>query len=128
MIKNRNPSIKQTINFTEVNGTGSIRLQNGKTRDVFVYGYFKMFHWWFIVHQDIDYPDYVTVSEASTGQLLIPCCYENAEMALSYAVAMIENKRYHFATAVGDQLVRFKCNLLRRNSSPLTLAISSLWI
>lgn len=111
----------------EVNGTGTIRTTKGTLRDIFVFGYFKMFRWWFMVNQDVHHKDYVIVSEASTGQRLTDYCYPDVESAINGTLQFIEDKHYYFATSVGNQLVKYQCNLERRNTTNLqTIAIDSL--
>lgn len=127
MQKNQNE--KQISDFIEVNGIGTVATKSGY-RDVFVYGYFKKWNWWFIVHRDIKDPRYLTVSEASTGRQLRDETYYTVEDALYFALHIIEEKHYYFATTVGDILVRTQCNLFKRNTTNLqTLAIdTALWI
>lgn len=111
-------NIKTLINFVEVNGIGKIRTGRG-LRDVYIYGYFTMWHWTFIVHQYIEDPQYVTVSEASTGCRLQDECYYTTEDALYYAVPFIREKRYYFATSVGSRLVHWQLSLKDINSTGL---------
>ena len=119
--------MKATCNFVEVNGIGTVRMRSGETRDVFVYGYFRMFNWAFMVHADVETPEYCTVSEASTGCRLENETYYTVDDALYYAIPFIENKRYYFATRVGEMRVHFRQNLEARNTTLLqTLAIDSL--
>lgn len=122
-------SIKTTINFVEVNGIGTIRLTDGTLGDTFVYGYFKMWHWYFIVNQDTYYKDCVVVSEASTGRRMTDYCYDDVERALKGVLPYIEEKHFYFSTTVGDVLVKTQCDLTKRNTTNLqTLAIdSALW-
>lgn len=126
----QNQSEKTTFNFIEVNGLGKIHLVNHDITDVFVYGYFEMFRWHFIVHQDIEDPEHIVVSEASTGCLLRHGVnYADVEAALYYAVPFIKTKRYYFATSVGDILVKYQKNLLKENLGIRTLAIdTALWM
>lgn len=122
----RSQNEKMTIEFIPTNGVGSVMTTEG-LKDVYVYGMFKMWHWHFIVHQDVSDPEFFTVSEASTGMSLKDEVYYTIEDALYYIVPFIESKRYYFATAVGSKLTRTQCNLLRRNIG-LTLTIDSvLW-
>lgn len=122
----KNQSEKMTSNFIEVNGVGIVATLYGY-QDVFVYGYFKMWNWWFIVHQDVETPQYVTVSEASTGRRLLNETYYNVEDALYFAVPFIKEKRYHFATTINNHLVKAKLSLLENNTSNLrTLALNML--
>lgn len=123
-------SEKRISNFVELNGVGKIHLKDHTIADVFVYGFFKMFRWYFIVHQDITDPEHLVVSEASTG-----CCLQNkinyatVEDALYYELPRIQAKRYYFATAVGDILTEHQKNLLKENLSLRTLAIdTALWM
>lgn len=125
-----NQSAKKTSNFVEVNGMGKIHLRNHAIADVFVYGYFQMFGWHFIVHQDIEDPEHLVVSESSSG-----CClqgninYMSVEDALYYELPFIQSKRYYFATSVGDILVKYQKNLLKENLGLRTLAIdTALWM
>ena len=111
-------NIKTSIDFVDINGIGKVRTGRG-FRDAYIYGYFKKWHWTFIVHQSLEDPRYVTVSEASTGCILQDECYYSVEDALYYALPFIEQKHYYFATAVGDKLVRWQVNLLGINSTGL---------
>lgn len=123
-MRRENQNEKTTIDFIEVNGIGTVSLKNGGYQDVFVYGYFKKWNWSFIVHSDIEEPQYVTVSEASSGSRLTEDLYYTVEDALYFALPIITAKRYYFATAVGDILVKTQRNLLKRNTTNLqTLAI-----
>jgi len=123
-------SAKRISNFVEVNGIGKIHLKNHDCADVFVYGYFKMFNWHFIVHQDIEDPEHIVVSEASTGCLLqSKTNYETVEDALYFEIPIIQAKRYYFATSVGNILVAYQKNLLKENLGLRTLAIdTALWM
>lgn len=116
-------------NFIEVNGIGTVATKKGY-RDVLVYGYFIWSRWSFIVHQEIENPELITVSEASTGYRLRHENYSSIEDALHFALPFIEDKRYYFATSVGDVLIRTQTNLLKRNTTNLqTLAIDvALWL
>lgn len=126
-MKKGSQNIKTIINFVEVNGIGTISLTDGTLRDVLVYGYFKKWHWYFIVNQDTYYEDCVVVSEASTGRILTDYCYPDVESALRSVLPYIEEKHYYFSTTVGNILVKTKCNLCKRNTTNLqTLAIDSL--
>ena len=128
-MKRGSRSIKPIISFVDVNGIGTIRLEDNTLCDVFVYGYFKMFRWWFMVNQDVFDQDYVVVSEASTGRRLTDYCYPDVDSALRGVIPFIEDKHYYFSTEVGNILVSTQCNLMRRNTTNLqTLAIDSLWI
>ena len=124
MIQDQNE--KTTSNFIEVNGMGTVSTKVGYL-DVFVYGYFTCFGRWFMVHQDVIRPEFVTVSEASTGFSLKDEQYYSIEDALHFAIPFIKEKRYHFATSIGNALVFTKTNLLGRNTTNLqTLAINTL--
>lgn len=128
-MKQKNQNEKKTIDVILVNGTGTVVMSNNEVRDVSVVGYFKKFHWWFIIHFDVDTPEYLTVSEASTGRQLRDETYYTIEDALYFAIPYIEEKRFYFSTRVGDILVDTQCNLLKRNTTNLqTLAIDSLWM
>ena len=129
-MKRGNRNEKTTFKFIKVNGIGTVATNKGY-RDVFVYGYFTMWNWWsFIVHQDVEDPTLVTVSEASTGYRLQAESYYTVEDALHFAVPFIVEKRYRFATITGRVLVQTQTNLLRRNTTNLqTLAIdTALWL
>ena len=128
-MKQGNQNEKTTSNFIEVNGIGTVATNKGY-RDVFVYGYFKKWHWWFMVHADLENPEYVTVSEASTGRKLRDESYYTVEDALYFSLPFINEKRYYFSTRVGDILVKTQCDLSKRNTTNLqTLAIDSvLWM
>lgn len=126
----KNPKEKMISDFIRLNGFGKITLEDYSIVDTFVYGYFKAYRWHFIVHQDVDDPEMLSVSEASTG-----CClhstvnYEDVEDALYYELPFINTKKYYFATSVGDFLVKSRCNLLKENLGVRTLAIdTALWI
>lgn len=126
-MKQESQNIKLTSNFIEVNGIGTISTRKGY-QDVFVYGYFtKWNRWSFIVHANLEYPELISVSEASTGYLLLDEAYYTVEDALHFIMPFIERKHYCFATRVGDVLVKTQTNLLNRNTTNLqTLAINIL--
>lgn len=128
-MKRENQNEKTISNFVEVNGIGTVATNKGY-RDVFVYGYFKKWHWWFMIHSDVRNPEYVTVSEASTGRQLRDEAYYTVEDAIHFSLPFIDEKRYYFSTTVGDILVKTHCNLFRRNTTNLqTLAIdTALWM
>ena len=69
----------------------------------------------FIVHHDIDNPEYFAVSESSTGALLMDFCYLTPEDAYSAALTVISNKKFHLATVIGNKLVESRVNLNRQN-------------
>ena len=126
----QNQNEKKTSKFIRVDSFGKIHLRNHRCADTFIRGYFKMFNWYFIVHQDIEDPENLIVSEASSG-----CCLQDEENyptiqdALFYAVPLIRAKRYYFATSVGDILVAHKMDLLKENLGVRTLAIdTALWM
>lgn len=123
-----NPLKKTISEFYPVNGIGTVVTKKGN-QDVFVYGYFTAWDKWsFIVHQDVEFPEFCTVSEASTGYQLIKECYYSVEDALYFSVPIIESKRYYFSTIIKDILVSTQQNLLQRNTTNLqTLAIDMLW-
>ena len=125
-----NQSEKKTFDFIEVNGFGKVHLKDHTIADIFVYGYFQMFRWYFIVHQDITDPECVVVSEASSGYLLQGHTnYATVEDALYFEVPFIQKKQYYFATSVGDVLVKHQRNLLKANLGLRTLAIdTALWM
>lgn len=120
---------KTTFKFVRVNGTGTVLTTKGY-RDVFVHGYLRFDRWAFIVHQDVLDPEFIAVSEASTGYSLKDESYYSIKDALHFVLPLIYEKRYHFATSVGDVLVKTRCNLLGRNTTNLqTLAIdTALWM
>ena len=124
---NQSQNEKTISNFIEVNGIGSVMTKKG-VRDVFVYGYFTVWdRFSFIVHSDVEHPEFCTVSEASTGCRLLDETYYSVEDALYYAYPFILSKHYYFATTIGDWLVKTQKNLLKRNTTLLqTLAIDSL--
>lgn len=123
--KNRNE--KKIFNFIEVNGFGMVSAKNG-LRDVFVYGYFKWGRWTFIVHQSLVFPKLLSVSEASTGYLLLDKFY-SIEDALRSANSLLEEKQYYLPTLIGDILVGLQRNLFYRNNCLKTLAIdTALWM
>lgn len=124
-MKDRKSKLKQTINFVDMNGVGTVRCHSG-FRDIMVYGYFHRYHWDFIVHQDVEFPDYYIVSEASTGMRMTDNCYDNIEDALSAALSVIDEKQYYFFTRTKDVLVDGKYNLNKRNTNPLTLGVMQL--
>lgn len=124
MQKNQNE--KTIFNFIEVNGVGTVAIGSGY-RDVIVRGYFKRWNWYFMIHHSVEDPQYLTVSEASTGRRLIPETYYSIEDALHFVLPFIDKKRYYFSTTTQNILVRTQCNLLRRNTTNLqTLAIDTL--
>lgn len=119
MIHPRNPKEKN-FNFVLSNGIGSVRsAPYGKLRDVEVLAYFTMWRWTFIIHRDLKEPQYLTVSEASTGLQLIEESYYTIEDALWFVLPFIEAKHYYFATAVNNNCVKYRCNLLSRNTTGL---------
>lgn len=122
---------KMTFKFIPVNGTGTVALKNGGYCDVFVYGYFtKWNRWSFIVHQDLNDPELITVSEASTGYQLRDESYYSVEDALHFSLPFIEEKHYYFATYIARVLVKTRTNLLSRNTVNLqTIAMDTvLWL
>ena len=123
-------SEKTTFEFVEVNGFGKIHLKDHTIADVFVYGYFKMFRWYFIVHQDITDLEHLVVSEASTGCLLQDKTnYMTVEDALYFEIPKIQAKQYYFATSISNILVKYQKNLLKENLGLRTLAIdTALWM
>lgn len=124
-MKDRKSKLKQTINFVDMNGVGTVRCHSG-FRDIMVYGYFHRYHWDFIVHQDVEFPDCYIVSEASTGMCMTDPCFAVMEDALSAALSVIDEKRYYFFTRTKDVLVDGKYNLNNRNTNPLTLGVMQL--
>lgn len=124
----KNQSLKQIINFVDINGTGTVRCINNVMRDIEVVGYFKKYHWTFIVHRDIQYPDCYVVSESSTGMCLTDFCYDTIEKAIKNTIPIIDEKRYYFFTRVNDELVSMKYNLFSRNTNLITPAINQLCI
>lgn len=129
-MKRGNQNEKTTFKFIRVNGTGTVATNKGY-QDVFVHGYFTMWNRWsFIVHQDVEDPNLITVSEASTGYRLQDENYYTIEDAFYFAIPFIVGKQYRFATSVGNELVRTQTNLLKRNTTNLqTIAIdTALWL
>lgn len=129
-MRQENQNERMTFNFVEVNGVGTVAAITGYC-DVFVYGYFtKWGRWSFIVHQDVQNPKLVTVSEASTGYRVRNETYFSIEDALHFSLPFIEDKHYHFATSVGKVLMKTGTDLLKRNTTNLqTLAIdTALWL
>lgn len=124
---NQSQNEKTISNFIEVNGIGSVMTNKGVC-DVFVYGYFTVWNRFsFIVHADVQHPEFCTVSEASTGCRLLDETYYSVEDALYFSYPFILSRHYHFATAISDRLVKTQKNLLRRNTTLLqTIAIDSL--
>lgn len=125
----KSQKLRQTINFVEIDGIGTIRLEDDTLRDIQVVGYFQISRYKFMINRDVHTVDHFVVSEVSTGMRLTDYCYPDVESALNGVVPYIESKNVYFPTAVGDVLVKFQCNLERRNTTNLqTLAIDSLWI
>ena len=124
---NQSQNEKTISNFIEVNGIGSVMTKKGVC-DVFVYGYFTVWNRFsFIVHADVQHPEFCTVSEASTGCRLLDETYYSVEDALYFSYPFILSRHYYFATAISDRLVETQKNLLRRNTTLLqTIAIDSL--
>lgn len=121
--------LSQICNWTCISGTGTIFMQDRTFRDVSVVGYFKMYHWWFIVHRDINYPDCYIVSEASTGCAIMEYCYDTVRDAVESALPIIKAKRYYFFTSTKEKLTKYRYSLLNRNLNIQTLSIdSALWI
>lgn len=121
----KNQNIKTIINFAEVNGFGTVHTKIGY-QDTFVFGYFKKWHWTFIVHRNVLRPELITVSEASTGYNLANKCFYDVEEALCFSASFLDDKRYYLSTTVGDILVKTKCDLLRRNRSLQTIGVDTL--
>lgn len=111
---------KKIINVT---GTGYITLVDGSVRAVDVVGYFKMFHWTFIVHHDIDFPECFAVSEASTGCILLDVCYATIEAAVAAAIYYGNSKQLYFSTATGNIKVKFNRDISKANGCLLTLPV-----
>lgn len=128
-MKRENRKEKTTFKYVPINGFGVVSTLKG-IQDVFVYGYFIMWEKWsFIVHMDVLEPQYVAVSEASTGNLLKDEIYDSVEEALRLTVPFIEERRYLLATVIGDSLVSQGRNLSYANTANIrTLAISTLWM
>lgn len=128
-MKRGSQSEKTTFKFIRVSGFGTVATVKGYV-DVLVYGYFNMWgRWTFIVHQDTENPNLVSVSEASTGYRLQDENYYTIEDALYFAIPFIESKMYRFATTTSRVLVQTQTNLLRRNTNLQTLAIdTALWL
>ena len=135
-MKPENQCEKMTFKLVCVDGVGTVAVRNGGYRDVNVKGYFvhgnlsRWDKWYFIIHQDLKNPEFLTVSEASTGRQLQAETYYTVEDALYFAIPFIRGKHTQFSTSVGDILVRTKTNLLARNTTNLqTLAIdTALWL
>ena len=121
----KNQNIKQTSNFVEINGVGTICGRQGYF-DTYIYGYFTKWRWKFIVHASSENPEWITVSEASTGYRLQNDTYYNVEDALYFALSFLEEKHYYLATRIGDVLVSNQCNLTTRNVGVRTPALDSL--
>jgi len=92
--------------------------------DTMVFGYFKMYNWWFIVNQDVDIPEGFRVSEASTGCQLNQSCYDEIEYCLECSLKFINEKKLFLATIIGNTLVEHQENLLRRNLAPFSETLS----
>lgn len=128
-MKKERQSIKKIIDFVTVDGIGTIRLTDGSLRDIPVYGYFKKWHWYFMVNQDTYNTDCVVVSEVSTGSRITDYCYDDVESALRGVLPFIEEKHYYLSTIIGDVLVKTQCDLTKRNTTNLqTLAIDTIWL
>jgi hypothetical protein len=124
---NEKPIISDFSELVYAEGMGTVMLTNLKTEDVFIVGYFDAYKRRFIIHQDITYPDYFMVSESSTGNSILDYCYETVEEAYIKAVGLLEAKRLHLATVIGNKLVQTQTNLNKRNREVLPLN-TFLWI
>lgn len=115
--------------FIRVNGTGRVTTQGGY-RDIFVHGYFYGYGYYFIVHQDLQDSELVTVSEASTGYQLQDESYYTIEDALYFARIFLEKKKCYLPTSISHTLVKTQRNFLKINTQILkTLAIdTALWL
>ena len=121
-----NPSPGQISDweFVRIDGTGTIQLDKGGVVDIRAVGYFRFYHYLFLVHFDIENPGWYSVSEASTGAIVSKYCYETPEDAIQSVKETLTNKKFYLATRVSDILVERQINLLDRNTTNLqTLAI-----
>lgn len=110
-------NLKQTTNFVEVNGFGCIHYE-GRSIDVEVLGYFKFYHYYFIIHRNYQAPEWLKCSEASTGFCINNDIeYDTLEEMLRHSTNFLETKKYELATAVGKVLVHTRTNLLHRNTT-----------
>ena len=62
-----NQSEKSIIKTYRIDGLGSVLLTDDTIRDVEVVGMITVGRWSFIVHHDVLEPQYLTVSEVSSG-------------------------------------------------------------
>lgn len=95
-----------------------IRLSLNETIEVRCIGYFKMYRWWFLITEDVEWNGYYALTEASTGcTITSDYCYEDIEELLRIGMSIIETKRYYFSTATLELLVKTQQNLIDRNLS-----------
>ena len=113
MSQNRNE--KSIIEVYRAVGDGLVTLADGSIRSVEVEGLIRKGRWWFIVHHDIMEPQYLTISEASTGFQLKQETYYAFEDALYFGLPFIDEKYFHIATKVGNSLVKTQRSLLSHN-------------
>lgn len=119
----------QISDYHRVEFPGKVRMRNKTFADVNVMAYFKMFRWYFIIHSDCDTPEYLAVSEASSGCNLGYDTYYEVEDALYFAIPIIEKQHYRFATLVSNILVENQYNLTKINLGGISPAIySTLWL
>lgn len=116
---------KSKTSFSNIVGVGTIMMCDGSTRDVQIFGILKYVRWYFIIHQDITYEDYFSVTEASTGSAISRFCYPDVDSALKSALEIVQNRRYYFETSTRNILVKHQKNLTARNVST-DLAINTL--
>ena len=109
------PQDRKSFKYETICGTGVISIRHRKYTEVLVVGRFTMFGWSFLVHHDINNPEFYSVSEVKSGANLLGYCYPTIEETLREAYKFIEAKRYYFATRVGDFCVRHQCNWERKN-------------
>lgn len=124
-----NQNEKTIIKTYLINGTGSVLLEDDSIRDVEIVGVILKGRWWFIVHRDVLEPQYLTVSEASSGVQLRKETYYEFEDALFYALPFLDQKYSYLHTSVMGFLTKTQINLLRRNLGSMTPALhTALWL
>lgn len=106
-----------------------IRLDSGDIVETRCIGYFKKYHWWFLITEVPGMSGYYVLTEASTGtNILREYCYDDIEEVLRDGLQTIEEKRYYFFTATKNLLVEVGQNLLLNNITDSQIGILTLWI
>ena len=124
-----NQNEKSITDIIRLNGTGYVSTTKGGITNVEVVGLIRKGRWWFMIHRDLQEPQYLTISEAHTGCCLKRETYLEFEDALYFGLPFIDSRYYHFHTTVYGILVKTQRDLFNCNISPQTLAIqTALWL